>query len=112
MWGRRGVPLHGRSCVCGLCGEEEEEEECLCDHPISPLPLHTHTHQTNPITHPPSLPHPQKQKVLDMPFFTQGRLTFAAEGSSTIMEKKPPVLESEDGKFLYCDLDALMLVPK
>ncbi len=47
-----------------------------------------------------------------MPFFTQGRLTFAAEGSSTIMEKKPPVLESEDGKFLYCDLDALMLVPK
>lgn len=41
-----------------------------------------------------------------MPLFTHGRLAFK-DGV-----KEPPVLLSEDGKFLYCDLDALVFVEK
>jgi hypothetical protein len=60
-----------------------------------------------------------------MPLFTQGRLMFQETAvnqeeedtrthahTHTDTNKKPPVLLSEDEKFLYCDLDALVFVKK
>lgn len=45
---------------------------------------------------------------MDAPFFRHGRLAFHHDSDS----KRPPILETEDGRFLYCDLSRLVLVPK
>lgn len=58
--------------------------------------------------------------MLDAPFFRQGRLAFATAlagskgngngGNDGDGDGKPPILETEDGKFLYCDLGRLEFV--
>ena len=43
-----------------------------------------------------------------MPFFVGQRLALGQDGG----EGKPPILTSEDGKYVYCDLGAVTLVAK
>ena len=52
--------------------------------------------------------------MLDAPFFRAGRLAFddgGGDGNNDGAEK-PPIRETEDGKFLYCDLGRLVFVAK
>jgi hypothetical protein len=46
---------------------------------------------------------------MDAPFFRCGRLAFTKKNGGG---EKPPILETEDGRFLYCDLADLKLVAR
>jgi hypothetical protein len=60
--------------------------------------------------------------VLDAPFFREGRLAFEIDdndgddgrdgGGGGGDGGRPPILETEDGRFVYCDLTRLKLVSK
>lgn len=51
---------------------------------------------------------------MDAPFFRAGRLAFegAGDDGSGTEADKPPILETDDGKYLYCDLSRLVFVAK
>ena len=50
--------------------------------------------------------------MLDAPFFRAGRLAFDGDNGENDGAEKPPIRETEDGKFLYCDLGRLVFVAK